>query len=636
MPESPLERNETVRDNTAGWLRRPIGRRAAVIGATLACVAILAAPRLVSPAAADEFRHGLSAFGDLKYPPDFKHFAYVRADAPKGGRLVTIGTGAIATFDSFNRFILKGDVAQGIELTFDSLMVPAADEPDSYYGLVASSVAIASDRSWATFRLRPEARFADGTPITADDCVFSFETLKQKGHPFYRNQLADVVSAVAIDRHTIKYAFTGSRTRNLPATVAALPVLSRSFYATRNFEETTLEPPLGSGPYKVGDFKQGTYVTYVRRQDYWGKDLPVMRGRFNFDEIRYDYFRERLAGLQALKAGVIDLREEFTAKEWATAYDIPAVAEKRLLRDVLEDKSPSGTQGWWINTRRAKFSDARVRRALDLAFDYEWTNKNVFYDLYSRTTSFFESSPMKATGEPSAAELKLLMPFKDKLPAAVFEAPYIPPVSNASGNDRRMMSQAARLLSDAGYEVKNGQRVNAKGEVLDIEFLISDPGFERILSPYVKNLTAIGVQASIRRVDDAQYQRRVKSFDYDIISARFIMSLTPGPELRNFFGSEAARTDGTFNLAGISDPVVDHLITAVSEARSRDEMVTAARALDRVLRAGHYWVPHWFKGTHTIAFWDKFARPPQKPPYDRAIVDTWWYDTARAAKLKTN
>lgn len=609
----------------------------AIVATTLrVAFALVLALAAVPAATAAEFRHGHSSFGDLKYPADFKHFGYVNPDAPKGGRLVTIGAGALSTFDTFNVFILKGDHAQGMGLTFDTLMVGSGDEPDSSYGLVASGIAVAPDRTSVTFRMRPEATFADGSPITAEDCVFTFETLKSKGHPSFRNQLRDVASAEALDRHTVRYTFTGSTTRSLPGMVGGLPILSKAYYATRNFEETSLEPPLGSGPYKVGEFKQGTYVSYQRRADYWGWNLPVVRGRFNFDEIRFDYFRERTLALQGVKAGVIDLREEFTARDWATAYDIPAVAEKRLLRVTLEDQAPSGTQGWWINTRKPKFADPRVRRALDLAFDYEWTNRNIFFDQYKRTTSFFENSPMKAEGKPSAAELAILQPYKDTLPAEVLDAPYLPPVSNGSGNDRRLLAEAGRLLSQAGWEVKGGQRVNAKGDTLEIEFLTSDTSFERILSPYVDNLTKIGIKASIRRVDEAQYTRRVKAFDYDLISARFIMGLTPGPELRNLFGSQAARTDGSVNLSGIADPVVDALITRISEAKSRDELNIEASALDRVLRAGHYWVPHWFKGSHTIAHWDKFGRPEKKPLYTSGVLDTWWFDAARAARLKSN
>jgi microcin C transport system substrate-binding protein len=599
---------------------------------------LLLAVLAMTPAAASENgpRHGLSAFGDLKYPPDFKHFEWVNPEAPKGGRLSTIGTAARLTFDSFNAFILKGDPAQGLEYLFDSLMARAYDEPDAMYGLVAQSAEVATDRSSVTFRMRPEARFSDGSRVTAVDAAFSFAVLKEKGHPIYRVQLKDVTGAEAIDAHTVRYTFTGQQTRDLPQVVAGLPILSKAYYATREFDQTTLEPPLGSGPYVIGDFKQGTFVSYQRRPDYWGKDLPVNRGRFNFDELRFEYFRDRTAQLESFKAGVFDLREEFTARDWATAYDIAAVKENRLLRLTLPDESPSGAQGFFLNTRRPKLADVRVRKALDYAFDFEWTNKNIFYNLYTRTSSFFENSDLKAEGKPSPAELALLEPYRAQLPPEVFGEPYKPPVSDGSGQDRKLLREAGRLLDEAGWQVKGGKRINAKGEALDIEFLITDPSSERILTPYVKNLQAIGVQTSIRRIDPAQYERRVKSFDFDVVITRYVLRLTPGVEVRTFWGSEAARTEGSYNLAGISHPAVDALIVKVSEAKSREELKTATSALDRVLRAGHYWVPHWYRPYHYIAYWDKYGRPVVKPRYERGIIHTWWYDADKAAKLKSN
>src|SRR5262245_27754088 len=600
-------------------------------------LALLAGLLLASAsAAADNGKHGLSAFGELKYPPDFKHFEWVNPDAPKGGRLSTIGTAALTTFDSFNAFILKGDAAQGLGYVFDSLMTRAPDEPDALYGLVAFSAEVAPDRGSVVFRLRPEAKFADGSVLTADDVVFTFDILKEKGHPIYRVGLKDVVKAEAIDPHTVRYTFTGTETRDLPLAVAVLPILSKAYYATREFDQTTLTPPLGSGPYKIGEFRQGTFVSYKRRDDYWAKDLPVNRGRHNFEELRYEYYRERTAALENFKAGVLDLREEFTARDWATAYDIPAIKDGRMLRVVLPDGTPSGAQGYFLNTRRPKLGDIRVRKALDYAFDFEWTNKSIFYGLYQRTESFFENSDMKATGMPSPSELELLEPFRGQLPAEVFAEPYKPPVSDGSGQDRKLLREAGRLLDEAGWKVKDGKRVNVKGEVLELEFLIVDPSMERVLTPYVKSLHAIGVSATIRRVDAAQYERRVKSFDFDVVATRYTLRLTPGLELRNIWGSEAAKTEGSYNLAGIADPVIDALILKVMAAKSREELNAATKALDRVLRAGHYWVPHWFKAAHHVAYWDKYGRPAVKPRYDRGILDTWWYDAEKAGKLKSN
>ncbi len=581
--------------------------------------------------------HGLSVFGDLKYKPGFAHFDYVNPRAPKGGKLVTIGTQALDTFDSFNAFILKGDAAQGIlELVYDPLMTRATDEPDAMYGLIAESADVAADKRSVTFKLRAEAKFADGTPVTAEDCVFTLGALKQKGHPMYGSVLRNIATATAIDAHTVKYNFTGDELRDLPVVIASMPVLPKAFYDTHKFEETWLDRPLGSGPYKIGDYNQGTSVSFVRRSDYWAKDLNVMRGRFNFDEIRYDYFRLRTAAVQALKAGLLDLREEFTSKEWATGYDIAQVRDGRMLLKTLPDQNPSGTQGFWINTRRTKFSDVRVRQALDYAFDFEWANKHLFYNAYKRTESFFENSALKAVGAPSSGETSLLEPLRDKLAQDVFGEAALPPISDGSGSDRRMMSEAGRLLTGAGYAIKDGKRYTPSGEIFAVEFLIQDPSSERILGGFVRNLERLGIAASVRIVDEAQYQRRMKSFDYDMIGSRFSMQMTPGPELQNFFGSAAAASEGSYNLAGIKDPVIDQLIQRVATAESRAQLQTAGRALDRVLRAGHYWVPNWYKAAHTIAFWDKFNWPDKQPPFDTGVIDTWWYDKEKAAKLVTN
>jgi microcin C transport system substrate-binding protein len=593
---------------------------------------LLGAPE---PLSAQEFRHGLSTFGELKYPADFKHFDYVNPNAPKGGRFSTYG-GPPNSFDSFNPFILKGDPATGITMLFDSLMARAADEPDSMYGLVAKEVAVAPDRMSVTFRLRPEAKFSDGSPITADDVVFSFDTLKAKGAPTYRITFRDVTKAEALDPQTVRYTFQGTLVRDLPTAVAGLPVLSKTYYSKQDFEQTTLEPPLGSGAYLIGDFRVPSQITYKRREDYWAKDLPVNRGQNNFDELRFEYYRDRTAALEGLKSRTYDFREEYTARDWATGYEVAAVKDGRIKRMTLPDANPSGAQGFFFNTRRGKFSNPRVRRALDYAFDYEFANKNLFYGLYKRTNSYFENSDMMATGKPSPEELALLEPFRAKLPAAVFEEPYVSPVSDGSGSDRKLLREAARLLDEAGCKIKDKVRVCPSGDVLEIEFLMYENSFERIIAPYVKNLQAIGVAATMRLVDSAQYQRRVKSFDFDVVTQRFVLRLTPGIEMRNYWGSETANMDGSPNLAGIKDPVIDALIEKVVDAKSRAELVTATRAIDRVLRAGHYWVPQWYKAAHHIAYWDKFSFPETKPKYSRGVPDTWWFDAAKAAKLGSN
>jgi microcin C transport system substrate-binding protein len=578
-------------------------------------------------------QHGLSIFGDLKYPADFQHFDYVNPDAPKGGKMSLIGVVARDTFDSFNGYILKGDPAQGVELMFDTLMARATDEPDAIYGLVAESADVADDGKSVTFRLRPEARFADGSALTSEDVCDSFRLLSTQGHERIRITIRDVEGCEVLGPQELRYRFKGDKTRDLPLTVAQLPIFSKAYYAQADFTTSTLEPPLGSGPYTVKDYKPGQHVAYARRPDYWAKDLPVNRGRWNFDEIRFEYFRERAAGFEALKSGILDLREEYTSRDWATAYDFPAKRDGRVVMEVLPDETPSGAQGFFFNLRRDKFQDIRVRQALNLAFDFEWSNKNLFYGLYDRTASFFELSPLKAKGAPPADELALLAPMRDRLRPEVFGEAVLPPVSDGSGQDRRLLREASRLLDEAGWVADGTLRRNAKGETLSVEFLIDSPVFERILGPYVKNLKLLGVDATIRSVDEAQYQDRLKNFDFDMISSRFAGGMTPGDSLRVFFGSASADAPGSYNLSGLASPEIDALIDNVVAARTREELNVAGRALDRVLRAEQFWVPNWHKGSHWIAHWDRLGRPATKPKYDRGIIDTWWYDPEKAARI---
>ncbi len=578
-------------------------------------------------------RHGLSTFGSLKYKADFTHLDYANPDAPKGGKLSMIGTEARVTFDSFNNYIRKGDPAQGLMYLYDSLMARAYDEADAVYGLIAHSAEIHNDKKGVTFYLRPEAKFADGVRVKASDVVFTIQTLKSKGHPRFRVSLRDVDLVEAIDDLTVRFRFKGEQTRDLPQRVAELPVLPEHFYKKVPFEKAGLDLPLGSGPYKVGKFQQGRYVRLMRRDDYWAKDLPINKGRFNFDELRYEYFKDRGAEFEALKAGVFDLREEFTSKDWATKYKFDAIKKGKVIADTLRDDTPSGTQGFFINTRREKFKDIRVREAIGLAFDFEWTNKNLFYNLYTRTSSYFENSEFKATGKPSASELALLAPFSDKLNKSVFEEAKLSPKTNGTGQDRKNLRRASRLLKAAGYTMKKGVRANKAGEPLTIEFLTFSPSFSRIILPIIRNLKTLGIESTLRLVDPAQYQERLKNFDFDLTGSRFSMRLTPGVELRNFFGSKAAKQAASFNLAGINHPVVDHLIDKISSSSTREELVTACRALDRVLRSEFYWMPHWYKDSHNVAYWNKFSRPLKKPLYHRGIIDLWWFDKEKAARL---
>lgn len=596
-----------------------------------ACLALA----LAVPSAIAEPRQGLSAFGDLKYPPDFKHFDYVNPDAPKGGRLATRGTAAIDAFDSFNGYILRGNAAQNIGLLFDSLMVRANDEPDAVYGLVAKTADLAPDKKSVTFQLREEAHFSDGSKLTGEDVCDSFRLISTEGHERLRAIIRDVEKCEVLSPYEVRYTFKGENTRDLPLIVAAeLPVLSKAYYATHDFTKSTLTPPLGSGPYKVGSFREGQYVSYVRRPDYWAKDLPVNKGRWNFDEIRMEYFKDRNAVVEALKAGLLDLHEEFTSRDWATAYNIKSVKEGRLIKEELPDKTPSGAQGFYINLRREKFQDIRVRKALDLAFDFEWMNANLFYGSYQRTTSFFENSALMAKGKPSPEELKILEPFRDQLRPEVFEEAYVPPVSDGSGQDRKLLRQAAQLLSEAGWKRQGTSLVNAKGEKLTVEFLIDDPTSERIIAPYAKNLRLLGIDAIMRGIDPAQHERRIKDFDFDLDIMRLVRGQTPGTELVGSLGSRSAKENGSFNISGIALPVVDALINKMINAKSREELLFVGRALDRVLRAEHIWVSNWGKASHWIVYWDVFERPQVKPDYDRGIDDTWWVDAEKAKTLK--
>ena len=600
----------------------------------IAAFAVLA---FVAVDAHAEPSHGIAAFDQLKYPPDFPHFEYANPDAPKGGTLSLIGSVAaynasFLTFDTLNGYILKGNAPQGLRLVFDTLMTRAEDEEDSLYGLVARSVEFSDGHASATFKLRETARFHDNTPLTSEDVAFSLETLQQHGHPLIQQNLRNLSAIETPDAHTLILRLEGPNPKDLATFASAMPIFSKAFYENRDFAEATLEPPLGSGPYLIDDFAPGRYITYKRVPDYWGIDVPVNRGRWNFDAVRFEYFRDRTAQFEAFKAGAYLFREEFTSKIWATEYNFPAIEDGRVVKLTLPDHRPSGAQGWFLNTRREKFSDPRVREALINAFDFEWSNRTLFYGLYTRTESFFENSPMKADGLPSADEIALLEPWREQLPDEVFKEPYRPPTSDGSGKDRKLLRAATRLLDEAGWSIRDGERKNSDGTKLSIEFLIDQPTFERVLAPYVKNLEALGIEASIRLVDSAQYQERLKSFDYDVVAQRFAFAPIPGVEIRNFWTSPSANTPGSYNLSGIADPVADALTESVLSAQTREEQITAARALDRVLRAGRYWVPHWYKSKYSLAFWDEFERPKIQPRYGRGVIDTWWHESANDEK----
>ncbi len=615
------------------WTRRDVGRLAAGAGA----IAVL--PPGLAPGlawgAGTTVSHGVSAFGDLKYPAGFARFDYVNPDAPVGGVFST-GYGG-GTFDSLNTHILKGNPAIGMGLTFDSLMTGADDEADSIYGLVARSIEYPADRLWAAFELRQEARFSDGSPVTAEDLVFTFEILRDKGHPSFRLQLAAVTGVTAEGPLRVRYDFhPEAPRRDLPMTVAGLPILSKAYYQTRDFTESTLEAPLASGPYMVEKAVPNRTITYRRRDDYWGWHLPVNRGRWNYGRIRFEYFRDRSASFEAFKAGAYTFNEEFWSKLWATGYDFPALRRGDVVRETIPDNTPSGSQGYWFNLRRKKFQDPKVREAISISFDFEWSNSRLFYKLYNRTDSFFEGGTMQAAGKPTPGELALLEPLADQLPPGVIDDPaYAPPVSDGSGRNRKSLRRAAQLLDDAGWKVRDGLRRNDKGETLTIEFLeTSGSAFDRITVPYTKNLKKIGVDAQHRQVDPAQYARRIETFDFDIVVSRKVMRLTPGVELRRYFHSGSANSDGSQNYAGVASPVVDALIDAIERTTNRQQLTNAVKALDRVLRAMHIWVPQWHKGTHTLAYWDIYGRPAVEPLLSLGEIDLWWIDPEKHARLK--
>jgi len=607
-----------------------------------AAVALASAARGVASSAdaADAIEsHGMSAFGDLAYPADFRQFRYVNPNAPKGGTFSQIGPDRLynqnfLTFNSLNSFILKGDAAQGMQLTFATLMAASGDEPDAMYGLAAAKVRRSTDGLTYTFLIRPEAKFHDNSPLTAQDVAFSLTTLKAQGHPLITQLLRDMLGAKADDDHSVTVTFAPKRVRDVPLFVAGLPIFSRAYYTTKKFDESTLDPPLGSGAYKVGRFDAGRYIAYDRVTNWWGADLPVSRGQNNFDTLRFEYYRDREVGFEGFTAKSYLFREEFTSRTWKTRYDFPAMRDGRVKTDTIPDDTPSGAQGWFINTRRKKFADRRLREALNNAFDFEWTNKTIMYGCYERTVSLFQNSEMMAKDKPSAAELKLLEPFRGRVADEVFGEPYIPPVTNGSGNDRTMLRKAVELLATAGCAVKDGKRVLPSGEPITIEFLLDEPTFEPHHLALIKNLAILGIAGNIRLVDPVQYRARLDDFDFDITVERLSFSATPGDSLRSYFSSQAAALKGSNNLAGIADPVVDALIESVIAADSRPALVTACRVLDRVIRAGHYWIPQWYKATHWIAYWDVFGRPPAQPRYARGIPDTWWYDAAKAAKLE--
>jgi microcin C transport system substrate-binding protein len=589
------------------------------------------------PASADVITaHGISTFGELKYGADFQHLDYVNPDAPKGGEISLWGFGS---FDSMHPYSTKGRSGQYSSIFFESLLEGSSDEPDSVYGLVAESLEYPEDRSEVIFNMRPEARFSDGSPLTAADVVFSYEVLRDKGLPSFRAVIEkQIESAEALGPHRVKFTFKdGVPTRDLPQTVGGLPIFSKAYYETSgaDFEESTLTPAIGSGPYVLESIDVGQQIIYKRNPDYWGKDLPINKGRHNFDTIRIEYFADYNSAFEGFKAGTYTFRSEASSKIWATAYDFPAIEKGWAVKDTPPDGTLASGQSFLFNLRRERFQDIRVRKAIGMMFNFEWSNKTLFYGIYARMQSYWENSYLKASGMPQAGELAFLTPLADILPQGVLDSPAVtPPISSERQLDRKKLRAASALLDEAGWPVgDDGMRRNATGDTLKLEFLNDSQSFDRVINPFVENLRKLGVDAVHTRVDNAQATERERNFDFDIVTGNFRTSLTSGAGLKQYFGSETADIS-IFNLAGYKSEAADRLIENVIAAEDRETLNDATRALDRVLRAEVFWVPQWFRNTHNIAYYDMYRYPDTLPPYALGVLDFWWLDQDAYARLK--
>ncbi|RBI65954.1 ABC transporter substrate-binding protein [Vreelandella sulfidaeris] len=578
--------------------------------------------------------HGLSLYDTPELPEDFPYFPHVNPQAPKGGSITHTAVGG--SYDSTNPFIIRGTPATGISQIYDTLMASNPNEPFSLYGLLAEGVRLDPDRQWIEFDLRPEARFQDGEPVTAYDVVFSLDLLREEGNPFYASYYAGVDEAIALNEHQVRFTFNDTESRELPLIVTQLPILPRHYWEPREFTSPTLVAHPGSGPYRISEVDPGRRIVYQRDENYWGKNLPVNVGRYNIDRVIYDYYRDRDIAWEAFKAGLTDFRTDARAATWAIGYDFPAYEEGLVKRLTVPDVNPSMMQAFVFNLRKEKFQDPRVREALSLTFDFPWLNTNIFYDTYQRTDSFFQNSEMEATGLPSEEELALLEPFRDELVAShgsdrLFTEPL--PIDQPT-NLRERLRKALDLLREAGYRVEDGILVNQQtGQPLSLEVLLYDSGLERVVQPMLRNMARLGVQTSLRIVDINQYLNRQRNYDYDIVISHFPQSNNPGNEQRDFWTSAAAEAPQSRNRMSLAHPAVDALVEEIISAGDREELDTATRALDRVLRWGFYVIPHYHSGETRIAIWDKFGYPEPFPEYAMDL-DAWWVDTEREAELQ--
>ena len=574
--------------------------------------------------------HAIAMHGEPKYPDSFQYVDYANPDALKGGKIILSSTGS---YDSFNPFILKGTAAAGIGNLYETLTTGSSDEAFTEYGLIAKTIEWPDDRSWVAFTIREEAVWHDGKKISPEDVIWTFNTLMEKGHPFYKYYYGDVVEVIQENDNKVRFNFKGNTNLELPLIVGQLPVLPKHYWTNKNFEETSMDIPIGSGPYKIKNFDAGRTITYELDSDYWGKNIPIKKGTENFGVIQYEYYKDRSIEREAFKSGDIDLFSENTSKDWATSYDTPAVQNGLIKKELIEHQNPQGMQGFAFNTRKEIFEDKRVREALSYAFDFEWTNKNLFYNAYKRTNSFFENSELASSGVPSGRELDLLNDYRELLPQKLFQEEYNPPKTDGSGFMRKELQEATKLLQDAGWELQEGKLINKKsGSKFEFELLLVSPAFERIVLPFKDNLAKLGIDVSVRTIDSAQYQNRLDGFDFDMIVSTFSQSLSPGNEQRNFWGSDAAKTNGSRNIIGISNEVIDSLIEKVISAKDREDLIVTTRALDRVLLWNHYVIPQWHISAYRTLYWDIFDKPSVRPKYSLG-THTWWVDADKASTI---
>lgn len=577
---------------------------------------------------AEPLRHAMAMHGEPAYDENFQHFDYVNVNAPKGGELKRA---AIGSFDSFNGYIVKGISASGTGYLFDSLMKQSSDEAFTLYGLVAQYIEVPADRSWVRFHINPKARFSDGSLLTAKDVEFTFNTLIEQGVPQLRAQYKDVTRVIVEDDYKIKFEFKDNKNKELALILGQLPVFSSVYWHGKDFGKANLDIPLGSGPYTVSKVDAGRSVTYTRNEHYWAKDLPINRGYYNFDKVIFDYYKDGSIAFEAFKAGAVDFRSENISKQWATGYKGNLFDEGKIITAEIPHQNPQGMQAFWFNLRKDKFKDPNVRKAIGLLFDFEWTNKTLFYGSYKRTESFFSNSELAATGIPTGKELAILNQYRDKLPKALFTQPHTLSKTKGNGRIRVQQRQAIKLLKQAGWQLKNGKMLDSKGEQLNIEFLVYAPSFERIIQPFRKNLQRIGIASEIRIIDVSQYVNRLNNFDFDVYSLVMGQSLSPGNEQLSQWGSEFANVPGTLNRIGLQNPTVDEIVKLVINAEDRESLVAATKALDRVLQWQELVVPQWHISSYRVAYWQYLSRPDTLPKYSLAI-DSWWQNEKRVKR----